>query len=278
MAKSRTIKRPLPAVGDAFAVPLSNGMWGGCRVIRVGYTGGASSPKPRAVQLAAVDWIGTTPPTGTEPGFTRLLRLTHHFFPGEVAAIWLGEWHPVPATFKPIAPVAAANDDLAGLLNAWSYHDYLPLQIEMQWRWDHDREAVLREDAAEREQKAQASEASRAEFYRNLDALTLPKLRAEKPFSEWRRLWPAAVVKRARAIFRSTIDELAALGPNPTLATALPILQACVEQFNVLDGTDDFVIETEEREDICKHFARMVHAAGITKYGSRDLTDQWRDW
>jgi hypothetical protein len=190
----------------------------------------------------------------------------------------LSEWHPIPTTFKPIAPVTQVTDDLAGLMNAWSYHDYIPIQIESQWRWDHERDAVLREDAFEEERAASKRAAGRIAFRRKLDTLTLLNFRAERPFGDWRRLWPAAAVTRAREIFRDTIDQLIALGPKPTLAAAKPILQTCVERFNALDGTGGFVIETEEREDICEHFARMVHAAGLAEYGSGDLTEQWRDW
>jgi hypothetical protein len=274
----RNSKLPLPAVGDAFAVPLSNGMWGGCRVIRVGDPGQLGKADPRSVQVGALAWTGTEPPTGNEPDIERLLFLDHHAQWG-LAIVWVsGHYGPMPSTWVPIATVPPLAEDLSRSVNSWAAWDYISIQIECQWRWHHDREAVLAEDEVKRK-RLEASDAERMDARRRkLATLTLRQIRNERPFTHWRRLWPGIVVTESRRTFRETVDQLVALGPHPTLDAAIPILKACVERFNELDAAHDNFIETEEREDICEHFARMVHAAGLAEYGSGDLTDQWRDW
>jgi hypothetical protein len=111
-----------------------------------------------------------------------------------------------------------------------------------------------------------------------VDAMTLAALRRQQPFARWKGDRPAAAITAAHRIFRSTIDQLIALGPTPTRVAAEPILRACIDQFNRLNAAHDGFIETMEREDIADHFARVVHVAGLAEYGSADLTEQWRDW
>ena len=140
-------------------------------------------------------------------------------------------------------------------------------------------EALLaRQDDAGREHKVELDRIAKVRHQHYLDKLTLDVLREEQPFADWDRLWTAAIISRARNIFRDTIDELISLGPRPTLNAARPILRACIEQFNELNGTGDFVIETDEREDICKHFRLTIHAAGLAGDTPIDLEDEWRQW
>jgi hypothetical protein len=279
MAKRRSQPRPaLPAVGDAFAVPLPNGLWGGCRVIRVGDDGRVTGrPNAISVQVGALAWLAAVPPTGAEPGIAKLLFVNHHN-ERHLALTWVAGRDPIPESFVPIAAIPPLPEDLTRFVGSGTSWARVAIEIEAQWRWNHDRDAVLREDAERLDRLAAADRAALAVRRHQVDAMTLAALRRQQPFARWKGDRPAAAITAAHRIFRSTIDQLIALGPTPTRVAAEPILRACIDQFNRLNAAHDGFIETMEREDIADHFARVVHVAGLAEYGSADLTEQWRDW
>lgn len=280
MAK-RAKPLPLPPVGAAYGVPLANGLWGGCRVIRSG--GNPDWPgkfDPSAVLIGLLAHVGPTPPTGREPGVATLMRLTRGKNDGD-AMIWtfVSRRQPIPSTFVPIAAIPPTPEEATRTVLGLSGWPWIAGTILRQWRWDHDRDAVLREEAEGRVRAAEIEKVAAAERKRKLDVLTLTSLRAERPFAGWRGTHSAKLVAAARATFRTMIDGLIALGPKPTADASRPVLQACVERFNELDGQHDHFVDTIEREDICEHFARVVHAAGVAGHDAAvDLTEPWREW
>jgi hypothetical protein len=104
------------------------------------------------------------------------------------------------------------------------------------------------------------------------DIAALQRLRAERFFGGWDGFIAPEHVEASEASVRRLIDDLIALGPNPTEEAARRAVDTCVRRFNDLD---DGWICTIEREDICEQFGRVVGACGF------DCQEEWlheREW
>ena len=273
--KRPTRSRGLPEVGAVFAMPLADGRWGACRVL-------SASPPPLiskkndSCHVAACDWVGDAVPGITEPRLRKVLRLTHHSWQNEPHVVWVAG-RP-PGEFRRIGHIAPRASEPKRKHSAFSTWGGLPHQVLLQWRWDKDRAALLREEARGEVAEQKRQREVRAKKFRELDALTYSKLRREQPFKSWRGVVPPRLVKASRQLFTDAIDVLAALGPKPKRKDVLPVLQRLIEGFNDIDERNDHFIETVEREDICEHFYRLAHVTGVARYGKSDLADEWRDW
>jgi hypothetical protein len=142
----------------------------------------------------------------------------------------------------------------------------------LQWRWDHEREAVLAEDERERLQAESATEANRI-AYLPISRQSLEELRTQTPFAGWAGHVESADLRHSRRIIRDLIDELLALGPDGDEVEKLDLLRRCVERFNAAEENGGF-IDTIEREDICEVLDKIAEAAGLTDY---DVSAA-RDW
>ena len=123
------------AVGDTFAVPLEDGRFSACRVVRI-------SDETGLICVASCAWIGTQVPKARNPALHRLLRLTHHKWRGNLSAAAAWVCDPPPADFIPIGNFPPTPEeraircrDLAG----WSKFKIQPLA---QWQSDHPKEAA----------------------------------------------------------------------------------------------------------------------------------------
>jgi hypothetical protein len=258
-------------IGDAFAFPTGDRRFGVCRVVVVegGWAGNAKA------LIATSSWIGAEVPAPSEPLLRRVLRLSHHRYANQPSTLWVLD-RP-PADLIPIGTIPPSDEDVA-LANAcqasgrWRSQIIQPL---LQWRWDHDRDALLAEDA----ENEKAEELARANAERNrsesLSATTLDSLKTYRFFPDWKSYPSKRAIKASRELMTNTVQRLVELGPNPSKKDRLQLLQDCIESFNDLDEKSHF-IETIEREDICREFEAIVHACGL---GSMtDLADKWRDW
>jgi hypothetical protein len=145
-----------------------------------------------------------------------------------------------------------------------------------QWRWDHDRDSLLREEqeAADRWKAEQEQAAKRHREV--LDHLTLDELKKKRRFSSWQGDRPDEAVAGCRKAFREAIDALIALGPKPNKREVAAVVRRCVEQLNSLDEQYNGFIETGEREELCREIDELVYVAGLR--GSADMADRWREW
>jgi hypothetical protein len=223
--------------------------------------------------VAGSSWLGTKAPDLTDPRLREVQQLTHHARKNDANANWVSE--PPPDSFQRIgdlAPSAADKQQQCSGFGGWAFAH----QVLMQWRWDHDRAAVLREDAERAEQQAREYKEAERRRREARGALTLEGLKKKRRFSEWKGSAPDKAITACRAIFRDTIDAILALGNNPEEPAILPILQACIERLNKLDEACDHFIETTIREDLCEDFDEVVHACGLGNH--KDLADRWREW
>jgi hypothetical protein len=96
----------------------------------------------------------------------------------------------------------------------------------------------------------------------------LQRLRAQQFFDGWGEFVAPSRVEASEASVRRLIDDLIALGPQPTEEAARLAVDECVRRFNDLD---DGWICTIEREDIYEQIGRVVDACGF------DCQEDWLD-
>jgi hypothetical protein len=275
MAKKRTksAKVPLPQPGAVFLMPLGDGLFGVCRVLR------ANTEKERqghgcpCILVAGSPWTGPEAPDLSDPQLRKVQKLTHHAWKNDLNLCWVSE--PPPDSFQrlgTIKPSAADKRRQCSAFGGWAF----AYQVLMEWRWQHERDAVLREDAAYAERQAREFEEAERRRREALGALTLEGLRKKRRFLQWKGYAPDKAITACRTIFRETIDALLALGKNPEEPRLLAILQACIERLNKLDEEYAHFIETTIREDLCEEFDEVVHACGLGNH--EDLADRWREW
>jgi hypothetical protein len=105
------------------------------------------------------------------------------------------------------------------------------------------------------------------------------------PFTRWAESGLEQYTVEACAsfadVFDKLIQKLIALGKDASEANKIAAFKEAVEALNVLNETDESLIETGEREDLCELCNIVAVAAGIdpARYGSGEgPASEWRDW
>lgn len=273
MARSK--KKALPEAGAAFVFRLEDGRYGVCRVIRqangneVRWMGGPN------VVVATSAWIGDAIPDPADPALRPILQRNIRVYPdGQPDLMWADE--PPPRDFKPIGIIPPTADERKMQCHGSGVWESCPDSLLSQWRWDHDREALLADEAREHEEFLREIDERNAAIDKDRRSMTLEKLAKRRFFPTWKDHPPKEAIRASRATMKQAVQGLIALGPKASKAKRKQVLKACIEAFNELDRTMNHFIETEERDDICSEFDLLVHACGLG--GHENLADEWRDW
>ncbi|MCA9018184.1 MAG: hypothetical protein KDA77_22875 [Planctomycetaceae bacterium] len=270
----RKKKVALPVTGDAFAFPLEDGRFGVCRVL----SESAHREEPRfdAVMVACSAWIGSEVPSVDNPELRPILKLTHHSWKNSDEIGWIDD--PLPDTFISIGKIEPTDEETSMECYTFCTWGTMGVQSLMQWRWDHERDAVLAEDAAQKEKQAALAVQNKNKHQKKLQQVKLQDLAKHTFFPNWEHL-PKKTLKASRKIMTDTIKDLIALGESASEETRLEVLENCIESFNALNEEHEFIY-TLEREDICDEFETIVHACGLGALDSPDepLVDEWREW
>jgi hypothetical protein len=83
------------------------------------------------------------------------------------------------------------------------------------------------------------------------------------------------------AVFDRLIERLATMGEQAPEPDKTGAFRQAVEALNALNATNEILIKTDEREDLCKLFDIITRAAGLDprRYaGGEGLADEWREW
>lgn len=251
-------KISLPAPGAAFLFPVPEGRFGLVRVLRSA-EGDEVRWMGQSVLVMVSSWIGATPPALDDPAIRAPLHLTHHHCGGRPAVGFVGE--PPPPHLTHLGEIPPTDEDRAwtsdGLLT-WDGSD----DLVRQWRWDHERDALLAEEAAtraaEEDERLRRIEAEA----RRRGELTWERLRARVRFAGWEASLAPEVVAASRRLFVEAVDALAELGPRPNRRRATAVLQDLVRGFNRLHAEHRF-IATMEREGICLELEELAFLAGL---------------
>ncbi len=267
-------KKPqLPSAGDAFAFPIGDGRYSACRVLLDINSKQSKRMGVNSILIAGSAWIGAKVPKPNVAALRTILRLNHHAWKNVANTVWVDE--EPPADLIPIGviePTAADKRIRCHTFGGWQAITFQPL---LQWRWDHEREAMLAEDEAEARAAMQQDKTARQARQDYLDKLTLKDLRRHVFFRRWKTFPSARYIKASRMIMAGAVAALLMLGRGASKKARLAVLQACIESFNESDAESHW-IETTAREDICEEFEAIVHACGLGEH--KDLADEWRDW
>lgn len=253
--------------GTVFLAPTSDGRLSAGRVLRRAFEGGA-----QAALIAVTPWIGNELPSLDLPMLRETLILNHHKWKNAPQRVWV--WDMMPESFKILGQIELSAEDMAASSNAFTGWQNVPLQSLLQWRWDHDREALLRDEALEAANQAETNRqraATRAEYLRTL---TLDSLVDRAWFSAWETVDSNLPIREVRLLIANLVDQLRT-APKLTIRIAKRLLKQSVQAFNRLDAAQQF-ISTIEREDLCEAYEQIMCAAKFPQVV--DQIDQWRDW
>jgi hypothetical protein len=232
----------------------------------------------RGVVYVVLDGIFDRMPTQEQLAQAKPLRCRRFLFTGRTALRCSPqEWDNDLLEFRHIATLPLSADDLAlaATNNSYGLWSGASKDAEGEWRWAHDREVVeseVRQANADREAKLAAD---RLRYENRLKRLCWDTLLAETPFERWNRHPPFPPPEFVNAARKAVLD-LRALGARPRKTAVRTVLKSCVQWFNEQDRAFNGVIETEEREDICRI---LLELAVVARHRSlAEEVDNWREW
>ena len=175
--------------------------------------------------------------------------------------------------------VSPAEVELRNQCRSYGSWNHATIDAEGEWRWCNDRDQVENEFARSKAARDEDARVEQERYEQRLKTLSWEKLRQEEPFPRWDThppFPPPAFVALARKRIHAAALELRELGTSPKKRDVRTVLRSCVEWFNAKDAEFDFVIETEEREDICQ---ALFELATLARHGSLIAeVNEWRDW
>lgn len=241
------------------------------------------------VALGVLEGVWTLMPTLDEVRDRPLLRCNRFFFKNSLAVFACNvDDMPALAEFAAIGLVLLTveqtrlaekymGEDRTG--RTYGFVDGASSDVEGEWRWAHDREALEHEYEL-REQRRERERAAAEERYETrLKGLTWERLLSESPFARWDPsppFPPAEFRDAAAARVHEACRELQALGAKPRKAAARKALKELMLWLNDADDRAGGVIETEEREDIHLVLEEIAHVARHPSL--MEEVGLWRDW
>lgn len=219
-------------------------------------------------------------------------RHDHHAWNREVIGAWVQK--PPPPELRYVGNVPVKEAEAARVVHPQVYvaakvseqramsSRVVPLgaweifQARLQWRWDHDREALLAEEAAEERARADTFANALAEQGRANEKLAKQGVKAlakKKFFSVWKGDRPKPLIAAAEALMQEAIGELDGLPP----AKATKRLVRLVKDFNRLDGREHS-FDTTDAEDIMDAVGTVAIACGVDDDTFDDVIDAARDF
>lgn len=264
----------MPPPGTALLMPLDDGRFGVCRVLRLSSEEEVAYQGAVQALVAMSPWIGEELPDIRDPRLREIHALTHHSFKEAPCVLWVAG--PPPDSFRVVGEIEPTPEEAERPCSGSSAWPWFPLQLIAQWRWDHERVEVHREDESKRA-KVEAANRNAAQQYREyLDSLTLEDLLNRTWFEGWKGFVPAKALRACRETVRRAIQGLIDLGPNPGAKSVVRILRDCVHEINAIDDQNGNFIETVAREDLSEAFDEIAHAAGLRVEAGVAL--RWADW
>lgn len=192
-------------------------------------------------------WVTTPPPQGVRRLGAVPLRA------GEAARVL----HPEQWVKQVVKTKADAQRVVS--LASW---DVLLRDVRLQWRWDHERAAVLAEDAARERQQASSLAAALEAHGRQREAVVtrgVSALKRRRFFTAWKGSAPRALITAAEALLRDAVTSLE--GKTPAQATRR--LRQLVKAFNALDGAHGHTFDGVDREDIVEALSTLALACNV---------------
>lgn len=256
-------------VGSVFAFQLPNKLFTACRVLRKKKMDGE-----QFVLAVCSPFISKDRPVVITEEMNRILRPNYHGIREEPAMYWISE--PIRKEFVLLGTTAPSLEEKR--FDTDSYGGWLNFQFDAltQWRWDHEREKLLQDEAEEERAMSDKQDAVQAAHEAELKSMTLEKLAKYRFFPDWDDYPSAKVINAARRLMKETVAQLADLGKPASKSKKMASIKSCVESFNALNTKYDEFIDTDIREDILVEIDRLTRASGLGEM--TEQLDAWRDW
>ncbi len=270
----------LPVTGEVFALEVSKGLDVLFRVV-------ASLGKTRCVVLTRASSLGSPLLFEAQPH-------SHHSWNRPQLGGWVSQGP--PGELRPLGVVVLRKGEAERVLHpeVWVKLDrktaelsrkVLPLvawsslvdDARAQWRWDHQREAVLAEDAQrEREKKSlfEAALAAQGKRRATIQKKGVASLKRKRFFAAWKGAVPPAMIKEAEAAMQAAVSSLEGKSP----AQAVRRLSTLVRTFNKLGGRHGRSFDTSDREDIMDAVSTVAFACGVEDEVFDEVIDAVRDF
>jgi len=265
--RERLTEKDFPEPGSVFVAPTADGRLAAGRVLRRRFEGGGF-----AALVVGSSWIGNVPPVLDHAELRSTLVLTHHSWKGQRNLFWTHLR--MPAEFQIIGQISLSDADLAVSSETFGGWQSVPLQTLLQWRWDHDRESLLREEAEQSAAKAerQRQVAQLRDEYRR--TLTLDSLADRGWLETWRETSAECRHAEVQQLLQQLVQQLQAQTQR-TKPRVRKLLKQTVEALNRMESHQPF-IATVEREELCEALEQIACAAGFPALA--DEIDGWRHW
>lgn len=266
--------------GEVFALEVSKGVDVLFRVV-------ASVGKTRCVVLSRASVL-------TSPLLFEVQPHSHHSWKRPQIGGWVSQGAPVE--LRSLGVVALRKGEAERVLHpeVWLKLDpktaelsrkVLPLvgwsslvdDARAQWRWDHERAAVLAEDAQrEREKKSvfEAAIAAQGKRRATIQKKGVASLKRKRFFAAWKSAVPVAMIKDAEAALQAAVLSLEGKSP----AQAARRLTTLVKTFNKLNGRHGRSFDTTDREDIMDAVGTVAFACGVDDDVFDEVIDAVRDF
>jgi hypothetical protein len=247
----------LPEPGDVLTYEVSPGR---CVLLRVV----ARVDDARCVVLTR--WQGKAPKkVPTAKSVKEVQPLEHHQWKRPMVGGWVRE--PLPDEVVRLGKLAVTRTERARVMhprdwvNATTKTPHLGQKVlpmsgwagllrdaKAQWRWDHDRDAVLAEEAAVQAAKLEAFNRAVLEERERKTALLardVKSFREERFFATWEHA-PKALVTALEGAMQAAVQALEGKRGD----VAVPSLMRLVEAFNSLDGAHGHEFDTADAEEL----------------------------
>ena len=284
MAKYKKIEsNRWPDVGDVFAIPLSDGRWGACRVLNryddEDPTGFLRGP---CFFIAVSPWVGSKLPDIEEPQLCEVLVRDHHSWEADTQ---LGcTQYPPPFYFPHVGVLPPTPEEMEMRERKYSgWHD-LAEQILPQWRWDNEREEVLREDE-EGPNSVETAKQNMANWERKAADLAKKKpahLLSHNPMEGWEGRVPEGAVKDLHKELEKMVAAMEVFAPDADKRERIKPIRAFNNRIDKIDRKHDWAIcwpELEELHDMLRDAAIFMgfhfNSAEIRRVLVRGLSN-WR--
>jgi hypothetical protein len=206
--------------------------------------------------LAALDWVGGPRPSPEEIANAPVLEVNHHSWAPHPEL--LNVHHLVPQSWKKVGHRAP---DPTLTCSSYGWPDSITIQIDMQWRWNHERAKVLREDAARNRAEQRKRDRARAKERARRWRLTLRQLRREPVLP--RDVYPFSLpeLTAARKVVREALDALLELGQRKAPQERRAILERCAQRLARIDAATG-IFRKLGTPFFRQALDEMAHAAG----------------
>lgn len=149
MSKTKRAREPGHQLGDVFVAALPSGWFGAARIL--GWD--AERERQGAYLVATSTYLEHASPTLDDPRLRQVLARRYFYWSAQLALVWVRELPADILTYLGNLPLDEDDERARAYCETFGFAGATGRFNEAlwQWRWDHDREAIVAEQKAEEE-------------------------------------------------------------------------------------------------------------------------------